>query len=187
MYLRYVIFVFLFVCVGCESTGMNHRTIDLDRSISPNPTLTSYPTIPAEEDTHFSQTRSSEVLKKPELEKDTPSSIMVDPFPTVYFPFDSWEINSEVKGRLDATVGWLNRYPRSGLTIEGHTDVRGSESYNMVLGAKRAHAVKEYLSNLGISPQRMGTVSYGKELILCEVDDEKTCHQYNRRADMLLE
>jgi peptidoglycan-associated lipoprotein len=93
-----------------------------------------------------------------------------EPFPTIYFPFDSWEITPEVKDRLDATAKWMTHFSRYGLTIEGHTDIRGSESYNMVLGVKRAKAV-----------------SYGNVLVLCDVDDEHRCHQYNRRADLLLE
>jgi peptidoglycan-associated lipoprotein len=111
----------------------------------------------------------------------------MDPFPTVYFPFDSWEIASDVQNRLNATANWMSRFPGYGLTIEGHTDIRGTESYNMILGVRRAKAVKEYLANLGIPQKRLDVVSYGKTLVLCEVDDEQKCHQFNRRADLLLE
>jgi peptidoglycan-associated lipoprotein len=111
----------------------------------------------------------------------------MDPFPTVYFPFDSWEITSEVQDRLDATANWMSRFPGYGLTIEGHTDIRGTESYNMILGVRRAKAVKDYLAALGVPRKRLDVVSYGKTLVLCEVDDEHHCHQFNRRADLLLE
>ena len=81
----------------------------------------------------------------------------------------------------------MGRFPSYELTIEGHADIRGTESYNMVLGAKRATAVKEYLANLGIPPTRLDIVSFGNTMLLCDIDDEQKCHQYNRRADLLLE
>jgi peptidoglycan-associated lipoprotein len=110
-----------------------------------------------------------------------------EPFPTVYFPFDSWEITPEVRDRLDATAKWMTNFSNYGLTIEGHTDIRGSESYNMVLGVRRANAVKEYLAHLGIPRSRLDIVSYGNTLVLCNIDDEHRCHQFNRRADLLLD
>jgi outer membrane protein OmpA-like peptidoglycan-associated protein len=57
----------------------------------------------------------------------------------------------------------------------------------MILGVRRAKAFKEYLANLGISRKRLDVVSFGNTLVLCEVDDEHQCHQFNRRADLLLE
>ena len=92
-----------------------------------------------------------------------------------------------MKDRLDATAKWMTHFSRYGLTIEGHADIRGSESYNMVLGVRRAKAVKEYLANLGIPRTRLDIVSYGNVLVLCDIDDEHRCHQFNRRADLLLE
>lgn len=111
----------------------------------------------------------------------------VNPFPTVLFPFDSWEIHEKVYDRLAATANWMHQFPTSELSIEGHTDVRGTESYNMVLGVKRAHAVKQYLVNLGVPSQRLETVSYGKELLVCDIDDDSSCHQFNRRAEIMIE
>ena len=82
--------------------------------------------------------------------------------------------------KFDITIENLSK-------IEGHTDIRGTESYNMVLGVRRAKAVKEYLANLGVPRTRLDIVSYGNTLVLCDTDDERGCHQYNRRADLLLE
>jgi peptidoglycan-associated lipoprotein len=64
--------------------------------------------------------------------------------------------------------------------IEGHCDERGSEEYNIALGAKRAQAAKEYLQTLGIAGDRMSTISYGKELPLC-TEHTEDCWTENRR------
>ena len=186
MVLRYwaVWILFLMALVGCESTSVMHRTNELARTNTQKPTLTSLQQNPLSDGNSLSDRMI--VPNNPRTRADE-NLTAVDPFPTVYFPFDSWEVSSDVQDRLDATAGWMNRFPQYGLTIEGHTDVRGTESYNMVLGAKRAQAVKEYLKNLGISSKRVEVVSYGKVLMLCEIDDESTCHQYNRRAELLLE
>jgi peptidoglycan-associated lipoprotein len=64
--------------------------------------------------------------------------------------------------------------------IEGHCDERGNTEYNLALGAKRAEAAKDYLTTLGISPSRLSTISYGKEVPVCQEHNE-TCWQKNRR------
>ena len=186
MVLRYGIlcFLFLVIFVGCESSSVMHRTNESTHSKTTKPTLASLQQNPLSNRNSLSDRMI--VPKGSQTEKGN-NLKAVDPFPTVYFPFDSWEVSADVRDRLDATAGWMSRFPQYGLTIEGHTDVRGTESYNMVLGAKRAQAVKEYLKNLGIPSSRVDVVSYGKVLMLCEVDDESTCHQYNRRAELLLE
>jgi peptidoglycan-associated lipoprotein len=178
--------VIIFVCTtwGCGSMSMSNQASKTVPSGPPPFTLTSL----SKSDLQGSSGLPSG-SKVPEIPKNgvTQENNQIDPFPTVYFHFDSWEISSEVQDRLDVTAKWMNRFPNYGLMIEGHTDIRGTESYNMVLGGRRANAVKEYLANLGIPRQRLDTVSYGKTLALCEVDDEHNCHQFNRRADLLLE
>ncbi len=184
MLLRLLVIIIISLTWGCESLSMNHRTSEATQGETPKPILTSLPPSPSSE---------SSALKDPmaipeeteEVAFKGPSK--ADPFPTVYFPYDSWEITSEVRDRLDATAIWMRTFSKYGLTIEGHTDIRGSESYNMVLGMRRAKAVKDYLSHLGIPRSRLDIVSYGNTLVLCDMDDEHRCHQFNRRADLLLE
>jgi outer membrane protein OmpA-like peptidoglycan-associated protein len=184
MFLRLLGIMVLFSAWGCESLSMNHSSSDATQLGQPTPTLTSLSKSPT-----FDSSNLTERMVIPEETEKPLSNIQkeAEPFPTIYFPFDSWEITPEVKDRLDATAKWMTHFSRYGLTIEGHTDIRGSESYNMVLGVKRAKAVKEYLANLGIPRTRLDIVSYGNVLVLCDVDDEHRCHQFNRRADLLLE
>lgn len=184
MFLR--LFGILILCStwGCESLSTNSHTFDKAELEQPMLTLTSLSKRPLSESAPLSGRMGIAEKMKP---LSANGQVQADPFPTVYFPFDSWEITPEVQDRLDATAKWMTNFSRYGLTIEGHTDIRGTESYNMVLGVRRANAVKEYLAHLGIPRTRLDVVSYGNTLVLCDMDDEYRCHQFNRRADLLLE
>jgi len=81
----------------------------------------------------------------------------------VYFDYDMYTIRSDAAPLLDAQADWLKRYPAVQVRIEGNADERGTEEYNLALGARRANAVREYLVAHGVAAARMTTVSYGKE------------------------
>jgi peptidoglycan-associated lipoprotein len=85
------------------------------------------------------------------------------PLKPVFFPLDSAELDEVGRSIAQANAGVLKKYTTWGITIEGHCDERGTAEYNLALGERRAVAVKTYLSSLGISPDRIRTVSYGKE------------------------
>lgn len=81
----------------------------------------------------------------------------------IYFDFDSVTVRPDAFPRLDAQAAWLMRYPRTTIRIEGHTDGRGSREHNLVVGARRAEAVRNYLIERGVAESRIDTISYGKE------------------------
>jgi peptidoglycan-associated lipoprotein len=81
----------------------------------------------------------------------------------VYFDYDKFQIRSDAEPILAAQAGWLVRYPSVQVRVEGNCDDRGTEDYNLALGARRANAVKMFLVNHGVGTQRIATVSYGKE------------------------
>ncbi len=103
----------------------------------------------------------------------------------VHFDFDSYEIALTEATVLDSSVQWLRTHPEALLLIEGHTDERGTNEYNLVLGERRAKASKTYLVSHGISSSRITILSYGEERGLCR---EKTegCWTTNRRAHFLV-
>jgi peptidoglycan-associated lipoprotein len=103
----------------------------------------------------------------------------------IYFAFDSWNISSSAAKYLEEGAQWLQANPGKALTIEGHCDQRGTQDYNLVLGQKRADAAREYLVNLGVQPDRIKIVSYGKERPFCQNDSED-CFQENRRNHMVV-
>lgn len=103
----------------------------------------------------------------------------------VYFGTAVTTLSPEAQQTVDKQAGWLKRYPRYTITIEGHADERGTREYNIALGARRAAAVRSYLASRGINPARIRTVSYGKERPVAVCNDI-SCWSQNRRAQTIL-
>jgi peptidoglycan-associated lipoprotein len=103
----------------------------------------------------------------------------------VYFSSDSVDLTPEAGQTLAKQAQWLQQYPQYTITIEGHADERGTREYNIALGAKRATAVRTYLSQNGINAQRIRTISYGKERPVAVCNDI-SCWSQNRRAQTVL-
>jgi len=82
----------------------------------------------------------------------------------IYFDFDKYDIKDEYRDVLSQNAEYLRENPDVLIQIEGHCDERGTEEYNLGLGERRANAVKEYLISLGISEDRLYTISYGEEM-----------------------
>ena len=80
----------------------------------------------------------------------------------VFFGYNSADLDSDAQELLQDQVAWIKQHNAS-VTIEGHCDERGTREYNLALGEKRAQAVKNYLTSLGIPSGRVTTISYGKE------------------------
>ncbi len=102
-----------------------------------------------------------------------------------YFDYDKADVRPDARDALGKTADFLKNYPQVRVTIEGHCDERGSTEYNLVLGDRRANAVKQYLNSLGISADRLSTVSYGKEKPVC-MESNEDCWQKNRRGHFVL-
>ena len=98
-----------------------------------------------------------------------------------YFDLDRSDIRPDARDALSRTAQFLRSYPNVKVAIEGDCDERGSTEYNLGLGQRRADAAKQFLVSLGISADRMQTVSYGKEKPVCNEHTEE-CWQRNRRA-----
>jgi peptidoglycan-associated lipoprotein len=81
----------------------------------------------------------------------------------VFFDFDMYDLKPEARAQLEQQAAWLKSYPQFTFIVEGHADERGTREYNLALGDRRATSVKNYLVALGIDPNRIQTISYGKE------------------------
>ncbi|MBP2298050.1 peptidoglycan-associated lipoprotein Pal [Azospirillum picis] len=81
----------------------------------------------------------------------------------VFFGFDRYDLSPEARATLDRQAKWLGTYGSVTVTVEGHSDERGTREYNLALGERRANSVKNYLVAQGVSPSRVNVVSYGKE------------------------
>ena len=105
----------------------------------------------------------------------------------VYFDFDQFVIRGDAVSILQANARLLNtEYQNSGALVEGHCDERGTSEYNLVLGERRAKAVKDYLVDLGVSEAKIQIVSYGKERPSC-TESKVSCWQQNRRGHFVLQ
>ena len=103
----------------------------------------------------------------------------------VFFETDSTELTPQARTTLDKQAQWLQYYNRYSFTVEGHADERGTREYNIALGAKRAQVTRDYLASRGIDPNRMRTISYGKERPVAVCNDI-SCWSQNRRAVTVL-
>ena len=102
----------------------------------------------------------------PESALITPGSqedLIVNVGDRVFFNYDSSDLDSDAQELLQDQVAWLKQYSDVSVIVEGHCDERGTREYNLALGEKRAQSVKNYLISLGISSDRISTISYGKE------------------------
>ena len=104
----------------------------------------------------------------------------------VYFDYDSYSIRPDAQQQLNSNAAWLSRHPGVKVLLEGHCDERGSTEFNLALGDSRAHAVKQFLVQAGISAERVATISYGKERPACSESNEE-CWQQNRRGHFVLQ
>jgi peptidoglycan-associated lipoprotein len=103
----------------------------------------------------------------------------------VFFGYDSWTISDDQRQSLNRDADWMRSNPGAMVKVEGHCDERGTSAYNLVLGEKRAKAVRNYLVELGISANRLSVVSYGKERPSC-MEHAESCYQQNRRGHLVV-
>lgn len=103
----------------------------------------------------------------------------------VLFAVDQSTLSPEGRTVLQGQSQWLAANPNYAIIIEGHADEQGTREYNLALGARRAAAVQQFLMAQGVAPDRMKTISYGKERPI-EVCSEEACYSRNRRAVTVL-
>jgi peptidoglycan-associated lipoprotein len=104
----------------------------------------------------------------------------------IYFEFDKSRLLPEAKEILKRKAKWLMAHPNVSVIIEGHCDERGTNEYNMALGDRRAQSANSYLVDLGISRQRLTTISYGEERPVNPGHNERAWAE-NRRDQLIIE
>jgi len=107
------------------------------------------------------------------------------PLKPAFFPLDGDDLDDVAKAAVSANADLMRKYGTWVVTIEGHCDERGTAEYNLALGERRALAVKTYLVSLGISPDRLRTVSYGKEFPF-DPGHTEDAWEKNRRAQFVI-
>lgn len=115
----------------------------------------------------------------------TLSELLSQQVQDIYFDYDKSDIREDARATLtrnaDALKSILQEFSNATIVIEGHADERGSAEYNLALSDRRAQAARDFLTQLGVSGDRLRVVSYGKERPQC-TDSNEDCWQRNRRA-----
>ena len=199
--LLFVCFCVLSLLVGCA--GRKVSTSAQDQTLVPGPPskveeAKVEPPVPAEPPQEVAKDEPAPPEPpKAELQQEPaplPHPLPVTPVPPapeplmladVYFDFDRFLIRSDARAVLEANAGRLKAENGRKLRIEGHCDERGTVDYNLVLGERRAQAVKQYLQDLCVRSSQIQITSYGKEKPFC-TDHSEACWQSNRRAHFVL-
>jgi peptidoglycan-associated lipoprotein len=99
----------------------------------------------------------------------------------VFYDFNASTLSSDADATLGRQAAWLAKYPSVNVLVAGNADERGTETYNLALGQKRANAARDYLVAQGVSAARLQTISYGKDCPVAAGNDDAS-YQQNRNA-----
>ncbi|MDR2871882.1 MAG: peptidoglycan-associated lipoprotein Pal [Xanthomonadaceae bacterium] len=138
------------------------------------------PTPPRDQSGHTTQGPTASGLFGPEdLDRDACLRQRV-----LYFDFDRYEVRPEFQSIVACHAKYLRDRPSARITLQGHTDERGSREYNLGLGERRANAVSATLQASGGSASQLTTVSYGEERPVC-TESRESCWSQNRRVEIV--
>ena len=104
---------------------------------------------------------------------------------TVYFPFNSSDLRQNAQDSLEINTEFLKKFRSVKVQVEGHCDERGSVQYNLALGERRAQSIKDYLVASGIEPNRITTISFGKERPI-SLNHDEVAWSKNRRGNFVV-
>jgi peptidoglycan-associated lipoprotein len=107
------------------------------------------------------------------------------PLDDVFFELDKSDLSDQTRTTLQKDADWLKKWESTHITVEGHCDSRGTSEYNLALGDRRAAAVRDFLSSLGVPAARINVVSMGKEQPFC-TDENEACWAQNRRDHFVI-
>jgi peptidoglycan-associated lipoprotein len=124
------------------------------------------------------QAKEAENTARPRQDEFT----AVQELTAIHFDYDKAGLRPDALDTLQGHVEWLKEHADTAVQIAGHCDERGTAEYNLALGDRRAKSVRDHLSANGITPDRVSTVSHGKERPACAADTTQ-CHEMNRRAE----
>jgi len=126
--------------------------------------------------------RSLVAKRTPGIEGEVFESSLLKP---IFFDYDKYDIRPADVDILKGNSTFLKKFPNMKIQIEGHCDERGTNEYNLALGERRANSTKKYLTSLGITADRISTISYGEEKPLDPGHTEEAWTK-NRRAHFII-
>jgi peptidoglycan-associated lipoprotein len=185
MTMRSAVSVMFVLAVAASACGGKAAPVARPAPPPPSSSTTGRPPTPP-------QPVAEPVLVPPEpVPTDTISSASLDdlnrnsPLQPIFYEYDSDEVLAPAQAVLSENANLLRKYPTWTVTIEGHSDERGTPEYNLALGERRAIAARAYLVSLGIPAERLRIISYGKEFPFDPGHDEGA-YSKNRRAHFVI-
>jgi len=182
----FILFTILILCIGLIMMGCPKKTV-----VKEEPALTKEEATKAEAERikKEKEAKAREEFEKSLVAKKTPgiegvvfeSSLLKD----IRFDFDKYNIRPGDTAILKENAAVLKKYHNVKVQIEGHCDERGTNEYNLALGERRANSTKNYLLSMGISPERISTISYGEERPVDPGHNEEAWTK-NRRAHTII-
>jgi peptidoglycan-associated lipoprotein len=180
--------VLIAVVAMTTAAACHKKTPPVARPMPPPPAAT---TTPARPPAPPEPVAEPTVVPPEPVRDDAISSASIDdlnknsPLKPVFYELDSSDLSPTAQKALDENAALLKRYSSWAVTVEGHCDERGTAEYNLALGERRAITARAYLVSLGISADRLRTVSYGKEFPFDPGHDESAFAK-NRRAHFVI-
>jgi peptidoglycan-associated lipoprotein len=142
----------------------------------------------SKEQAEMEEERAMEAEKLAQQEAERQAMLARQQFESenIYFEFDSSALLTAAQETLKRKAEYLRENPNVTVTIEGHCDERGTDEYNLALGDRRANSAKSFLVDLGISPRRLTTISFGEERPLDPRHNEEAWAK-NRRCEFVID
>ena len=180
-----LIIIILILCIALIMTGCPKKTV-----MKEEPSVKKEEAAKAEAERKAREAEKAKgELEKSIVAKKTPgiegevfeSSMLKD----IHFDFDKYDIDPADAAILKGIADVLKKYHKVKIQIEGHCDERGAVEYNLALGERRANSTRNYLVSIGVSPERISAISYGKERPLDPGHNEAAWAK-NRRAHTII-
>jgi peptidoglycan-associated lipoprotein len=160
-----------FVLAACSSTGDDNANTGSSGASSAN--------------SGGNQTATAPAGSKPGPKPGSQMDLEVNVGDRAFFGFDKSSLSADSRTVVERWAAWLKTYPANKVVIQGNTDERGTREYNLALGERRADSARDYLVSLGINPNRVKIVSFGKERPAVPGSNESAWAQ-NRRAVVVI-
>ena len=156
------------------------RTAAVSPTVTPRPPAPPAPPAPAARPAAV-RLSEEELFRRKSLDELNAEQPLADAF----FDYEQSTLREDARAALQRDAAWLSKWTQTAINVEGYCDERGTAEYNLALGEHRASVVREYLEDLGVSPSRIHTVSFGKEARFCQQSSED-CWSKNRRGHLVI-
>jgi peptidoglycan-associated lipoprotein len=172
-------------CVTIMAAGCAKKEVVKSEEPVAAPATAVESTAPAKSPEKEQPAPESAAVKEETLEDTTKEAVQAAELQTVYFDFDSYVLSTQARDILKKNAEWMLKNSGTKVQVQGNCDDRGSAEYNLALGENRAKSAVKYLTTLGVKPDKLSYISFGKEKPADQGNDEAAWTK-NRRADFAI-